>query len=48
MTKTELLLLLIAVAEFMQISIEIARMFIREGYLEEEEEEDDEDDEYKQ
>ena len=48
MTKTELLLLLIAVAEFMQLSVGIAKMFIAEGYLNEEEEDDDEDDEYKQ
>ena len=47
MTKTELLLLLITVAEFMQLSVGIAKMFIAEGYLNEEEE-DDEDDEYKQ
>ena len=48
MTKTELLLLLITVAEFMQLSVGIAKMFIAEGYLNEEEEEDggedDEDD----
>ena len=50
MTKTELLLLLITVAEFMQLSVGIAKMFIAEGYLNEEEDggEDDENDEYKQ
>lgn len=50
MTKTELLLLLITVAEFMQLSVGIARMFIAEGYLNEDEEnggDEDEDDEYK-
>lgn len=46
MTKTELLLLLITVAEFMQLSVGIAKMFIAEGYLNEEDDEDDEDDEH--
>lgn len=49
MTKTELLLLLITVAEFMQLSVGIAKMFIAEGYLNEDEEgggEDDDDDEH--
>ena len=43
MTKGEFLLLMLVVSQFMQISIEIARMFIREGYLEEEEEDDEDD-----
>lgn len=49
MTKIEFLLLLITVAEFMKISIEIAKLFIMSGYEydNEEDDEEDEDDEYK-
>lgn len=42
MTKIEFLVLLITVAEFMKISIEIAKLFIMSGY-EYDNEEDNED-----
>ena len=42
MTKIEFLLLLITVAEFMKISIEIAKLFIMSGYEYDNEEEGDE------
>ena len=42
MTKIEFLLLLITVAEFMKISIEIAKLFIMSGYEYDNEEDDDE------
>ena len=42
MTKIELLLLLITVAEFMQLSVEIAKLFYLSGF-EYDNEEDDED-----
>ena len=45
MTKTELLLLLITVAEFMQLSVGIARMFIAEGYLNEDDDDGGDEDE---
>lgn len=41
MTKIELLLLLITVAEFMQLSVEIAKLFIMSGYEYDNEEDDD-------
>lgn len=45
MTKVELLLLLITVAEFMQLSVEIAKLFIMSGYeYDNEEDGGDEDD----
>jgi hypothetical protein len=46
MTKIEFLVLLITVAEFMKISIEIAKLFIMSGYEYDNEDggEDDEDD----
>lgn len=36
MTKTEFLLMLLVISQFMMISIELAKMFFREGYLEDE------------
>ena len=45
MAKAEFLLLLITVAEFMKISIEIAKLFIMSGYEYDNEEDDDERDE---
>lgn len=42
MEKTEFLLLLITVAEFMKISIEIAKLFIISGYEYDNEEEGEE------
>lgn len=49
MAKAEFLLLLITVAEFMKISIEIAKLFIMSGYEYDNEDggDEDEDDEYK-
>jgi hypothetical protein len=41
MTKIEFLLLLITVAEFMKISIEIAKLFYMSGYEYDNEEDDD-------
>ena len=46
MTKIELLLLLITVAEFMQLSVEIAKLFIMSGYEYDNEEDDDENGKY--
>lgn len=45
MTKIEFLLMLLVISQFMMISIELAKMFFREGYLEDED--GGEDDEYK-
>lgn len=42
MTKIELLLLLITVAEFMQLSVEIAKLFYMSGYEYDNEEEGEE------
>lgn len=36
MTKVEFLLMLLVISQFMMISIELAKMFFREGYLEDE------------
>ena len=49
MAKIEFLLLLITVAEFMKISIEIAKLFYMSGFEYDNEDggEEDEDDEYK-
>ena len=44
MTKTEFLLMLLVISQFMMISIELAKMFFREGYLDDEGGDDDEDD----
>lgn len=41
MAKAEFLLLLITVAEFMKISIEIAKLFIMSGFEYDNEEDDD-------
>lgn len=45
MTKTEFLLMLLVISQFMMISIELAKMFFREGYIDDED--GGEDDEYK-
>lgn len=47
MTKTEFLLMLLLVSQFMKISIELAKMFFREEYLDDEGGDEDENDEYK-
>ena len=44
MTKVEFLLMLLVISQFMMISIELAKMFFREGYLEDEGGDEDEDD----
>ena len=45
MTKVEFLLMLLVISQFMMISIELAKMFFREGYLDDEDEDGGDEDE---